>query len=276
MRLKELLQEHSSAREIEKDYEDQLRWALTALERCAGRPLTTDDFSPELVNHHIQCCRRKGMRDESRKSRLRNLLVLWHAAADRGLAPEPPRRQIVRIKVADRIPTAWTIANVRILLGAAGMLHGTYRNGIAKSAYWQSYIRAAWDTGLRGVDLRRFRTDQVAERVRLIQHKTGKRIRIGLQPLTLVAIHKTYPPQRDVVWPLWGRLELWRREAKKIVRRAGLRGGIGRLRHSSGTAFEILHPQRGHEHLGNTRKVFQGHYLDQDLIEGAVETVEEL
>lgn len=57
---------------------------------------------------------------------------------------------------------------------------------------------------------------------------------------------------------------------------AGLSGSIGRLRHSSGTAFEISHPQRGHEHLGNTRKVFEGHYLDESLIGGEVDMPPEL
>lgn len=41
-----------------------------------------------------------------------------------------------------------------------------------------------------------------------------------------------------------------------------MEGSIGKLRHSSGTAAEIIHPGHGHEHLGNTRDVFERHYLD--------------
>lgn len=277
MKLRDVLRQHAEAREIAKCYEDQLRWALNAFERCCGKPVDSRDLCANLINQHIRCCRNNGMRDESRRSRLRNLLVLWHAAADRGLAPEPPRRQIVRVKVRDRIPTAWTIANVRLLLGAANTLKGEYRHGIAKSAYWASYVRAAWDTGLRGCDLRKFPTSLIrVGSIRLVQVKTGKRKRVALRPLTVAAIRASYPPERDLIWPTWGRLELWRREARALVQLAGLKGGIGRLRHSSGTAFEIEYPQRGHEHLGNTRAVFEGHYFDQDIAGGDVDLPPEL
>ena len=82
------------------------------------------------------------------------------------------------------------------------------------------------------------------------------------------AIDASFPPDRELIWPLWGRLGCWRRAAKRLVRAAGLPGSIGRLRHSSGTAVEIKHPGRGHEHLGNTRAVFERNYLDHQMIEG--------
>jgi hypothetical protein len=80
----------------------------------------------------------------------------------------------------------------------------------------------------------------------------------------VAAIDATFPPDRPLCFPTWGRLELWRREALRLVKLAGLSGGIGQLRHSSGTAVELHHPGRGHEHLGNTRAVFERHYLDLD------------
>jgi hypothetical protein len=99
-------------------------------------------------------------------------------------------------------------------------------------------------------------------RLQIIQRKTGGRHVAQLRPSTIAAIDATFPPARRRCWPLYCCLREWRRAAAELVRSAGLSGSIGRLRHSSGTAAEVAHPGRGHEHLGNGRAVFERHYLD--------------
>ena len=53
-------------------------------------------------------------------------------------------------------------------------------------------------------------------------------------------------------------------EFSRIVAKAGLDGSFKKLRKSSGTRAEQLEPGRGHIHLGNSRKVFEQHYLGND------------
>ena len=70
---------------------------------------------------------------------------------------------------------------------------------------------------------------------------------------------------QDKIFPQWCRINTWRLIAKRLVRRAGLPGSIGRLRHSAGTAVENLHPGKGPQFLGNTPAVFYAHYYDRRL-----------
>ena len=69
-------------------------------------------------------------------------------------------------------------------------------------------------------------------------------------------------PESGPCWPRRFSREYFRRTFRKIVARAGLRGTFKKLRKSSGTSVESLHPGCGHIHLGNTRRVFELHYLD--------------
>jgi hypothetical protein len=260
------LERYLSAREVSASYAAQLRHALAMLERFHGSDLDLSDLHPELLNAWLTDAAKRGLSDETRRSRRRMALTLWRDAADLGLVA-PPRR-VMRVSQRDRINTAWNLEDMTRLLSACDQLTKFYSHGISKRLYWRSYIMTAWDSGLRGCDLRRLmrtgiRTDGC---VTIIQHKTGRRLRCRLRPETVTAINATFPPARELCFPMWGRLEAWRREAARLLRLSGLAGSIGQLRHSSGTAVEHDHPGHGHEHLGNTRAVFERHYLDLDQV----------
>ena len=262
----EHLERYLGAREVSSGYANQLRWALADLERFHGCDLGIDDLTPDLVNSWLHHMAQRGLSAETRASRRRMLLTLWRDAADLGIIT-PPRR-IAKVGRRDRIITTWTVDQVRQLLHACDLLAGSYRPGIAKRDYWRAYVLTAWDTGLRGCDLRALPRSAIRPdgTVRLVQHKTGRRVRCRLRPGTVQAITATFPPDRELCFPTWSRLEYWQREAHRLVTLAGLTGSIGQLRHSSGTAVEREHPGRGHEHLGNTRAVFERHYLDADQV----------
>lgn len=266
MEISEIVTLYAETRDVSNGYIQQLKWFAHALQKTGAR--VAADLTAEGINHHLRICRDTGISTETRRSRRRMALTLADFAADRGLIEPVARRRVMKIGRRDRLPRAWTINEVRQLLLAAEAMKGTYQNGVDRAAYWSSYVRAAWDTGLRGVDLRTIEREQVPDHgtLLIVQHKTGKRVRIHFRPSTLAAIDRTFPPRRALIWPLWGRLECWRREAKRLVRLAGLTGGIGHLRHSCGTAVELNNPGRGHERLGNTRQIFERHYLDETKI----------
>lgn len=267
MRLIELVERYVASRDVTDAYTNQLRWLSNAVSRTIGHEPTVEDLTVETVNRHLKSTR-DTMTPETRKSHRRMLLTLWQAAADEGLTGEPPRRKVMQIRVPDRLQRAWNVDEVKALLIAANDFTGRYKNDVPKRLYWRSYILAAWDSGLRGCDLRKLPRRSIADdgACTLVQKKTGRMLRVRFRKATLDAIAESYPPDRDLIWGLWGRLECWRREAKRLLECAGLVGGIRQLRHSSGTAVEILHPGRGHEHLGNTRAVFERHYLDYEKI----------
>jgi hypothetical protein len=267
MKLREFIEFYLASRDVSDGYANQLRWLANSIQRTIGEQPGVEQFTPELLNQHLKATRDR-LRPETRKSHRRMLLTLWQAAADAGLAPEPVRRKVMPIRVPDKLQHAWTAEQVRLLLVGADRLRGYYPIGVRKTLYWRSYVLTAWDSGLRGCDMRRISRDAIGDdgRCVLVQHKTGRLHRFRLRQETVAEVRAMFPPDRELVWPLWGRLELWRRQARLLVQLAGLRGSIGQLRHSSGTAVEVKYPGRGHEHLGNTRAVFERHYLDHEKI----------
>jgi integrase len=272
MTLDQLVERYVQSRDLSVGYVNQLRWFAAALCRTAGGMVDVQSLAPSLINGHLRECRERGLSDETRRSRRRMFLTLAEAAIDEGLAPEFTRRRVMRIKRRARVIRAWNEEQVRALLAVARAAKGKHCDGVQRAIYWGSYVPFGWDTGLRGVDIRTIHRDDLLlpdgtfkESFVVVQNKTGKRVRHHLRDSTRAAM-ATLPVRAGPMWALWGRLENWRREAAKLVRKAGLPGAIGRLRHSSGTAVERICPGRGHEHLGNTRQVFEAHYLDAEQI----------
>lgn len=163
-----------------------------------------------------------------------------------------PRKKVMPIKVPEKLPRCWTADDVKLLLISASRLKGQYRDGQQKSLYWRSYVLAVWDSGLRGCDMRRIPRAAICDDgwAMIVQHKTGKLMRLLFRAETVRAIHDTFPPDRELIWPAWSRLEAWRGEARRLVLGAGLKGSIGQLGRSSGTDEEMDNPGRGHEYAG--------------------------
>lgn len=271
MNLETFIDEYTRSRDLSAGYVDQLRWLASALAKTHGRAIDTGDLTPDLINAHLQDCRARGLSDETRRSRRRMFLSIAEAAVDAGVTPPFARRHVMKIRRSQRVVSAWTPEQVSRLLRKAEAMSGMHQNGVTRAAYWASYVRFGWDTGLRGVDIRSIHRDDLMEGDEfktsfvVVQNKTAKPVRHHLREATIEAMRRL-PVRRGPLWGLWGRIENWRREAAELVAAADLVGGIGRLRHSSGTAVESIARGRGHEHLGNTRQVFERHYLDADQL----------
>lgn len=269
MRLTDFVRLYASQRDVVESYVDQLTWCVRALDVAVG-PVDVGHLSTELVARALQRWRQRGLSDETRRSRRRMLMTLWKDASRRGLVPWPlwPPAPVT---VADRPAKGWTHRQVQQLLAAAEAMPGVVspsRLPLARSLYWSSYVAAAWDTGLRGCDMRRLRLADIGEdgTVQLVQKKTGRRHIVRLQPATVRRVDRCAEAMpRPLVWPAWGRIELWRRQAAHLVKLAGIAGSIGHLRHSSGTDVELRHPGLGHKHLGNTAVVFDREYFNPAL-----------
>lgn len=269
MTITELIERYVSARDVSSGYANQLFWFANALDRTAGiRDI--DHLTHDHINRFLRICRDQGIAQETRRSRRRMACTLADAAYDFGLLPPLSRRQVMRIGQYDVVVKTWDVNDVRRLVEAAEKLKGEFKKTkISRRRYWVSYIRAGWESGLRGCDLRSFEREWISSsgRIVLIQTKTKKRVLIQLRKSTLDAIAASFPPDRALIWPRWGCIEAWRHAARELVEKAGLAGGIGKLRSGCGTSVEKHYPGRGHERLGNTRQVFEQHYLDYAQLE---------
>lgn len=254
-------------------YYQQCRWAIRSLEKMAGRTLLVTDLSETLVNdwlaHSKEC-----MSSQTRLSRRNILLRLWkHAATNPALAAKPPmpnRDFIGRVKRQRPVPEAWPIDDVRRLFLVADHLRGTFVNGMSKRLFWRAYILTAWSTGWRRCDIVLLNLSDIGTSGRLIvvQQKTFRHVVSQLLPEAMAAINELCLHHgKPQVFPQWCSIPTWRKSAKRLVKRAGLRRAIGRLRSSAGTAVEAVQPGAGPTFLGNSAAVFYAHYHDRRIAE---------
>lgn len=156
------------------------------------------------------------------------------------------------VKLTDLDPQAWFPQEVAKLI--------TCSAGIPPHddpTYWPTLIPAAYHTGLSQCDLERLTRVDVTHDgiVRIHRSRTGKRSLTWMPPQLVES-----RPSSGPLWPRNVSLESFRKWFKKIVTRAGLSGTFKKLRKTSGTEFDLLYPGKGHEHLANTRHIFERHY----------------
>jgi integrase len=204
-----------------------------------GAAVPAEDFTAMLVNRLLLAKQEAGRSSHYRRS-LRSGLraLLRHAHGD------CPRLRPV--KCSELPSDTWTAEEVYRLADAAG------KNRLL--------VLVAYFTGLSECDLRRLRREDVRidGSIPFERKKTGKRVLVAV-PLDLLA----ELPAAGPLFPLTTSGEYFRRCFRATVQKAGLCGTFKKLRRSSGTAVEILNPGRGHIHLGNTRAIFEAHYLDK-------------
>lgn len=271
--LREYALSYVSLRDGSPGYRRQLLWCVGFLEQWLGRELAISQLSDVLIRDYVFAHRGRLAPRTLRNRRNMLLRLLNHACDDETLAvrPNPPRRSTrPAIRVAAANISTWTIGEVRHLLATAESLTREYPGHMLASRYWSSWIRAAWDSGLRGCDLRSLERHWINERgiLTIRQQKTGKNHYAAFRPSTLAAIDRLWNESRRFVWPLFCSLSEWRKEAADLVKAAGLTGSIGMLRHSAGTAVELQHPGHGPLFLGNTPDVFYAHYFDRSRAVG--------
>lgn len=204
------------------------------------------EFSAESVSRFLLAKQEQGRSSHYRAS-LRNALraLLRFSGCDAKLR---------QVKVASLTPAAWTPDEIARLIAACDHMPEASR------VYWQTLIAAAWYTGLSQADLHRVLVGDFADdgTLEIARRKTGRIAFVQVPPEVLSQVK----PHRDGrCWPLLTSREWFRRTFARIVKRAGLFGVFPKIRKSSGTYAELLNPGRGHEHLANSRKVFESHYL---------------
>jgi integrase len=236
-----------------------------------GRPASLADLEADLVARFILWFRPRAA-PATVNSKRRALLALWRDAISAGVLAKPPG-EIRGVRDCPKIPEAWTLDEISRIVQAAGRELGMVA-GLPAGPYWRSLILAAIDTGARIGALSSVSTADVnllgpaAGIVLQAEHAKTKRPEWRpLHPQTVAACEEIWSAGRELMWP-WPMLPNARRAAfAKILRNAGVRygracGGLfHKLRRTSGSLVEA-NGGDGSRQLGNTRKVFERHYLD--------------
>lgn len=224
------------------------------------------ELSAQALNAHLKTLRQRGRSDSCIRNRRVYVLMLWRFAASRDWLPDPPLSKIMRVRVRDLVVRGYQPAQVAALKESASLLRGRYKSGVERAEWWRSFVSAAWDTGLSTCDLLDVRREWIGAdgEFTTVRRKTGRRVVVGLHERTLTEIDATFPPERELIWPLTVSREMMRRTFAKLARLAGVGGSLKWLRAGSGTSVDERHGH-GEWHLGNTRQVFERHYLCHSL-----------
>jgi len=218
-----------------------LRWATQQTESLA--------FNSTTVSRFLRDQQIAGKSSYYRRSLRSGLVALLRHAGD--------TRRVRTVKLDELERATWSTTEVCRLIAASR--HYQHRD----ETYWATLIEAAYYSGLSQVDLERLTRSHFDERgvVVLRRSRTGKRAVAYVPPTVL-----DQRPTEGLLWKRPYSAEMFRRHFARIVNAAGLTGTFKRLRKSSGTGVEQLHPGRGHEHLANERDIFERHYLSREYV----------
>jgi hypothetical protein len=174
-----------------------------------------------------------------------------------------------KVKVVPLSIEVWSeteVAKLVIAVPAAIFPMDDSMEALARRFFWSTIIPAAWYTGLSQGDLFRLDPSHVSSDGRVCMHRSrsGKRVITYMPPELLARVDSS--DGQPFFRPPVGE-EHFRVEFAKIVKAAGLVGTFKKLRKSSGSRAEQLNAGSGHVHLGNSRRVFEQHYLGSDAID---------
>jgi integrase len=256
-------------RDIKESTHDQYLDSVRVFEKWAGAPIPLDTLDEDIVSRWLFAYSREAG-PFTVKSKRSAILAIWRLAADEGLAQDPVTRRIRAARTPEQIIVAFTMAEVEQLLAACRNLKRPHKCGLPRPVWWDLAIRTAWDTGLRWGDVIRLRASHVQTDGTIVsgQSKTSK-VNVGkLSETTMAVLRDTLAAcPRDLVCPWPATAETFRQQFGRLVRKAGVRAGTWKwLRRASGTDVEAQQPGAGHEHLGNTERVFRRHYADRSII----------
>lgn len=258
--------------DLKPSSQHQLRVAVRVFSRWLGRPAQTGDLNTESVLNWLRwLLTERAPATVNAKRRL--LLAMWRDASRCGLVKAPG--PIPRVKEPRRTPEAWTPQEMGRLCAAAADRGGDVA-GLPACQWWLSFILAIYDTGGRVGAIKQVRPSDLSLTGRWLllraEHQKDGRDRLcSLHEQTIQAIESIYCERRELLWP-WPYSRVWlERRFKRLCGVAGLRvgrhaGGLfHKLRRTSGSLVEA-NGGDGARHLGNSRGVFERHYLDPRLL----------
>lgn len=266
MLLAEFVRTYCTSRDLATNSVSHLTMSVHALEDHAGKPLKTHDLSKWLVEVWIESRLLAG-RSRIHIARQRSdLLTIWRAAHDEGIADEVPNN-IRFVKLRTPPPKAWWPDEFKKLLQSIDTLPGAFACGVPKRLLLKALALVGYYSGLRPSDLRALRTCDIAANGRLavVMQKTGAIHECTLPPDALAAIAATRPHGRALLFPI-SRKNLcfvWREASK----RAGVPGTPKWLRRTGATRCEQQQSGSSMSYLSHkTPGLSFKHYVDPQQI----------
>jgi len=255
--------------EIAPESVRQIDISIRVCEQWAGRRLSLTDLDENLLRQFLAAYRAKHSPATTNSKRCQ-LLAIWRCAWEEEYLPAPPRaRKIRKARAVPQIPEAWSAEEVGRILSATADLTGAIA-GLPSSAWWESILNVAYDTGERRSAIMAAKVSDITLAGPWIvfrRTKTGAPRWCPLSKETSASCARIFDPGRPLMWPWPCSREWLDKSLRSILRAAGVTYGRGnggtwhKFRRTSGTLVEA-NGGDGARHIGNTRKVFESHYAD--------------
>jgi integrase len=249
--------------------------------------LALEEVTPALVNAFLAALKDEGRHyDKTVKGYRDAICCVWRAAWEAGLTPHRPER-VKTIRVRRKVPSAWTIEEVRRLAKTAESLPGSVHGlPVARALWFAAYVHLLWCTGLRVGDLLRLSWEQVYRREKnapsvivVTQNKTNHPLLCQFSARAdRLAESIRLKTDSPLVMPWPGARCILDRWFCRLVLAAGIRpGGTRRIRRAGASEVEREQPGMAGRFLGHlTPGLAAKHYLDPAITNSRPVTPPEL
>lgn len=266
--LDEMLLERPVAKETEKNY----RRAIRTFSVFVQREATREDLQERLVNQFLASIVDRS--PATVKAYKDGITILWNWLAEQDFVKPYDPRRLRKIREEVQPPRPFSLDQVQQLLAAAATLTHRCNHGTA-AEMMRAWILLAYETGLRGGDLRRLTPEDLKSDVLTIaQNKTSqphsfrvsRLARQALEPV-LAAGQKTIFPPTKYAMDRWNKRLIKAAESLGLTRRK--RQGIGTLRKTHGTEICRTHGlEAAAQSLGHVSgtKIARKYYVEPDAI----------
>ena len=173
--------------------------------RCYSAFLAKPAERPDLQEHSINrwlISLEQSKAPETVRGRKAGITAVWNWLAEQSFVPHYNPNRLRKINLPDKIPRAWSLANVQSLLQGAAEVEGILDCGLLASELLTAWVWIGYESGLRPSDILRIRVDQVAPHTAIIQHKTGKPHCFQLSDAAIAALSPLLRPGREAAFGL--------------------------------------------------------------------------
>ena len=261
--MEDLASLYCDEREVTPDYRQALRRVARSMAAAGINPSMLTD---SLVNRWLAGLKQSAT---TRANYRRMGLTLARYATDRQLTGGQFSGRVMKVKQKLSPPIAWSMAELSSLIQAAKKLDYDLRKGCPAALFFEGWVRAGFETGLRFSDLLSLRCDQLrGDRLFVVANKTGVPIPKVLSARCVEILTKLSVQGDGRTFFRWALAERWLRiHFARLCKQAGLTGTPKWLRRSGATHCEIRQPGSAKKFLGHLSDgLAMKHYVDQTLL----------
>jgi integrase len=233
-------------RHVTAQYRTDLKRVAQSMHAAGVTPSTLED---SIFNRWLASLNQA---PTTRSNYRRMGLTLWRFACDLKLAEHYPRR-VVRVKARPKAPVAWTMKDMESLLAAAARQTYLFKRSKCPAAvFFEAWVRAGYETGLRFSDLLSLQCHQLREdRLYVAQNKTGVPVPKQLTQECVSALRRMETLGDRKTFFRWAiAKKQLRAHFKKVCAAAGADGTSKWLRRTGATHCEIKQPGTAGRFLG--------------------------